>query len=115
MSLNKLQSLVSVSLLAGLVQSASAQPAGQTNYTWNGAGDATTWSQAANWVGGVVPPSGGTTFQIFIGTGFPTTSPSPITIGASDVVQLNDAIFGPEMTFTFSSVRATRRSPLHVD
>ena len=96
MTLNKLSLLFSMGFLAGSIQWASAQPAGQTNYTWNGAGDGTSWGQAANWVGGVVPPSGGTTFQVFIGTGYPTTSPSPITVGASDVVHLNDAIFGPE-------------------
>jgi len=96
MTLKKLGFLFSMGFLAGSIQWASAQPAGQTNYTWNGAGDGTSWGQAANWVGGVVPPSGGTTFQVFIGTGYPTTSPSPITVGASDVVHLNDAIFGPE-------------------
>lgn len=71
-----------------------AHGASAVNYAWSGAGDGTTWSQGANWVGGVVPPAGAV--QIAIGTGFPTTSPLPITIGASDVVSLTDQIFGPE-------------------
>jgi PEP-CTERM motif len=79
-------------LAAGLAGSASAQ-----NYTWNGAGDGTTWSQGANWVGGVAPISPTpTAFQIALGTGNPTTSTLPITIGASDVVRLSDNLFGPE-------------------
>jgi hypothetical protein len=76
-------------LAAFLVGSASAQ-----SFSWSGGGDATTWSQGANWVGGVAPTPGA--FQIFLGTGFPTTTPTPITIGASDVISLTDQIFGPE-------------------
>ena len=68
----------------------------QINYNWSGGGDGTTWSQAANWVGGVVPLADSTTLGIFLGTGFPTTSVLPITIGASDVVQASDQLFGPE-------------------
>jgi hypothetical protein len=68
--------------------------ASAVNYSWSGLGDGTTWSQGANWVGGVVPPSGAV--QIAIGTGFPTTSPLPITIGASDTISLTDQLFGPE-------------------
>lgn len=76
-------------LAAFLVGSASAQ-----SYSWSGGGDGTTWSQGANWVGGVAPTPGA--FQIFLGTGFPTATPTPITIGASDVISLTDQIFGPE-------------------
>ena len=93
MTLNKLYYLASVACVICLIHNASAQT---TNYTWNGGGDATTWGQGANWVGGIVPPANATTFQIYLGTGFPTTSPLPITIGSSDVVQLADSIFGPE-------------------
>jgi hypothetical protein len=74
-----------------LISSASAIT---TNY-WAGAGDGSTWSQPANWVGGSVPVAGNT-WQIYLGTGFPTTTPTPITISASDVVQTSDSIFGPE-------------------
>jgi hypothetical protein len=81
--------LMPVVLAACLAGSASAQ-----NYTWSGLGDATTWSQGANWLGGVAPTPGAV--QIFLGTGNPTASPLPITIGASDAVQLSDALFGPE-------------------
>lgn len=88
--------LIPLVLAAGLVHNASAQPAGQTNYVWTGAGDSTTWSQAANWSTGIAPVNDGTTFQIALGTGNPTTSPSPITIGASTAVVLNDNLFGPE-------------------
>jgi hypothetical protein len=73
-----------------IVQNALAAP----SYNWSGAGDGTTWSQGANWVGGVAPTPGA--FQIFLGTGFPTTTPTPITLGAADVVSLTDQIFGPE-------------------
>jgi hypothetical protein len=78
-----------------LAQSASAT----TNFNWTGGGDATTWSQGANWSQGYAPPAGPAatnTFQVFIGTGFPTTSPLPINIGPADVVQLSDQLFGPE-------------------
>jgi hypothetical protein len=79
-------------MLAGfLATSASAQ----VDYHWTGAGDATSWSQAANWLEGM-PPQASDAHAVFIGTGFPTTSPLPIVIGASDVVQLTDQIFGPE-------------------
>ncbi|HEU6448236.1 MAG TPA: LamG-like jellyroll fold domain-containing protein [Verrucomicrobiae bacterium] len=67
-----------------------------TNYSWSAGGDASTWSQGANWVGGTAPVNDGTTFQIFIGTGFPTPTPTPIVISASDHVILQDQLFGPE-------------------
>lgn len=92
----KLQHLAAVGLAAALVQSVSAQPTGQTNYSWTGAGDGATWDQAANWSAGIVPVNNGTTFQIFLGTGFPTPTPTPIVIGASDNITLNDQVFGPE-------------------
>jgi hypothetical protein len=76
-------------LAACLAGTASAQ-----TYNWTGAGDGTTWSQGANWQQSSAPAPGA--YQIFIGTGFPTTSVSPINIGASDVVQLSDTMFGPE-------------------
>jgi len=80
--------------LAGMILAACAvgSVSGQT-YNWNGTGDGTTWSQGANWVGGVVP---GPSTDIFIGTGYPTVTPTPITIGPSDVVQATDQLFGPE-------------------
>jgi len=96
-------------LAACLVHTASAQPLGQTNYWWTAGGDAATWSDAANWRwtwtdtnnvvqngSGSAPLTNGTTFQIYIGTGFPTATPTPIVIGASDHVFLNDQLFGPE-------------------
>ncbi len=80
--------------LAGITLSVclAGSVSGQT-YNWNGAGDGTTWSQGANWVGGVVP---GPSTDIYIGTGYPTVTPTPITIGASDLVQATDQLFGPE-------------------
>jgi hypothetical protein len=87
--------LASVILTAGLVHNVSAQ-----DYNWSGAGDGTTWSQGANWVQLAPPPAN--THAIFIGTGFPTTSPLPLTIGASDAVQLSDTLFGPEWGQTLS-------------
>jgi hypothetical protein len=83
-------------LAACLVHTASAQPAGETNYFWSAGGDGATWSQGANWSTGVSPVNNGTTFQIYIGTGFPTATPTPIVISASDHVILNDQLFGPE-------------------
>lgn len=80
-------------LMMFLAGSASAQT---TNYTWTGGGDGMTWSQPANWMTGIVPVNDGTTFQIFLGTGNPTASVSPITIGMSDNILLSDQIFGPE-------------------
>lgn len=83
--------LAGVAMTLCVVTSASAI---STNY-WSGAGDGTTWSQPANWSGGAVPVAGNT-WQIYLGTGYPTTTPTPITVGASDVVQTSDSIFGPE-------------------
>ena len=78
----KLYYLAGTMLAMCLVGSVSGQ-----TYNWNGAGDGSTWSQGANWVGGVVP---GPSTDIFIGTGYPTATPTPITIGPSDVVQATD-------------------------
>jgi len=109
MKLKKLCYAASVALAACLIQTAPAQPVGQTNYFWTAAGDATTWSLGANWrsswvdtnnvtfnASGIAPVTDGTTFQIFIGTGYPTPTPTPITIGVSDTVLANDSLFGPE-------------------
>jgi hypothetical protein len=79
--------LIAVALAACLAGSASAQ-------NWSGLGDNTTWSDPANWVGGVAPtPSA---FQVALGTGNPTTSALPITIGASTTAVVSDNVFGPE-------------------
>ena len=51
-------------LAAFMINSALAQPVGQTNYQWSAGGDKATWSQTANWTQGLVPPTDGTTFQI---------------------------------------------------
>lgn len=82
--------LVLIIALAGLVRNVAAQ-----DYNWNGSGDGTSWSDPNNWVQVAVPPAG-STHAIFIGTGFPTTSVSPINIGVSDTVGLSDTLFGPE-------------------
>jgi hypothetical protein len=81
--------LIPVVLAACLAGNASAQ-----NFNWSGLGDGTTWSQGANWVGGSAPTV--PTVAISLGTGYPTTSILPITIGASDAVSLSDQLFGPE-------------------
>jgi hypothetical protein len=78
-------------LALGLAYQTSA-----TNYHWTGAGDDTSWGQAANWDLGVPSQDTNVTFQVFIGTGFPTISPLPITIGVTDVIQTADQLFGPE-------------------
>jgi hypothetical protein len=91
MKLKKLCYVASVVLAACLIQTASA-----ANYNWTGAGDGSTWNQAANWAGGVVPLTDGTTVAIFLGTGFPTATPTPIVIGSSDLVVASDQLFGPE-------------------
>ena len=91
--MKKLGSLAAIAVAVGLAGSVSAQPAGQTNYQWSAAGDGTTWSQSSNWFQGVVPPTDGTTFQI--DTYAVNQSMIPITISPSDLVQINDAIFGP--------------------
>jgi hypothetical protein len=91
MKLKKLCYAAAVVLAACLVHTASA-----VNYNWSGLGDGSTWSQTANWIGGVVPLTNGTTVAIFIGTGFPTTTPTPIVIGSSDLVVCSDQLFGPE-------------------
>jgi hypothetical protein len=83
--------LAGIVLATCLIGSASAVT---TNY-WSGAGDGTTWSQSANWVGGAVPVAGNV-WQIYLGTGYPTATPTPITIGAADVVTAQDQLFGPE-------------------
>jgi hypothetical protein len=88
MTYKQLYYLAGVTLAVSFAGNVSGQ-----NYNWNGAGDATTWSQGANWVGGVVP---GPSTDIYIGTGYPTLTPTPITIGPSDLVQATDQLFGPE-------------------
>src|SRR3954468_9065268 len=82
--------------------SAWAQPAGQTNYQWSAGGDKMTWSQAANWTQGIVPPANGTTYQIdtFANAG---GSSVPLTISASDLVNINDSMFGPLWGQTLNS------------
>lgn len=96
-------------MIASLATPVLAQSVGQTNYFWTAAGDGSTWSQGANWRStwvdgdavthnetGIAPVNDGTTFQIFIGTGFPTTTPTAINIGVSDHVMVIDQLFGPE-------------------
>lgn len=86
--------LAAIGLAAGLAHYASAQPAGQTNYQWSAGGDKTTWSQASNWTQGIVPPTDGTTYQIDTSANA-GGSLGPIKIAAADVVNINDAIYGP--------------------
>jgi hypothetical protein len=95
MKTKKLNYLAAIGVAICLGHSVLAQPAGQTNYFWSAAGDAVTWSQGANWVGGIVPPTYGTTFQINLYDAPATGSLIPITISNTDVVSINDAIFGP--------------------
>ena len=90
MKLKRLCYVVSAVVALGLVSNASGAP----SYNWSGAGDGITWDSTANWVQATVPTPD--SFQIFIGTGYPTATPKPITIAASDVVQLSDSFFGPE-------------------
>lgn len=87
----KLCYLAALALTIGFINTASAV---STNY-WSGAGDATTWTDPGNWAGGAVPVAGNV-WQIYLGTGYPTATPTPITIGASDVVTAQDQLFGPE-------------------
>jgi hypothetical protein len=79
---------------AAMVMCLTNSALAQNTYHWTAGGDGTTWDNPANWDAGV--PALGRTYQIYLGTGFPTTTPMPITIGASDVVQLSDSMFGPE-------------------
>jgi hypothetical protein len=75
--------LIPVALAACLVQNASA-----VDYNWSGLGDGTSWSDPLNWVQGVVPPN--TANGIFVD---PVVSTLPVTIGASDVVQLTGTLY----------------------
>jgi len=95
MKTKKLNYLAAIGVTVCLAHSVLAQPAGQTNYFWSAAGNAVTWSQGANWVGGIVPRTNGTTFQINLFDAPATGSLIPITISNTDVVSINDAIFGP--------------------
>ncbi|MGC3961179.1 MAG: hypothetical protein QM813_25605 [Verrucomicrobiota bacterium] len=81
-------------LAAGLATTAVAQPAGQTNYQWSAAGDKATWNQGANWTQGIAPLTDGTSYAIdtFANAGGSTI---PINVGVSDVVNINDSMFGP--------------------
>lgn len=104
MKLKKLYYAAAIAIAACLIHTASAQPAGQTNYYWTAGGDGATWDQGANWrstwgtnsATGIAPVNDGTTFQIWLGTGFPTPTPTPIVLGASDNIMVNDQVFGPE-------------------
>lgn len=86
--------LAAVGLAACLVQTASAQSAGQTNFNWLATGDAATWSQGANWELGFPPPADGTVYQINLGD-FSANSPVPIEVAPTDVVAIVDSTFGP--------------------
>lgn len=90
-SYKKLSYFAGAALAMCLISRASAIT---TNY-WSGAGDGMTWSSPANWQGGAVPVAGNV-YQIFLGTGYPTATPTPITIGAADIVTAQDQLFGPE-------------------
>lgn len=98
MKLKKLYCVAVGILAACLVHTAS----GQTEFHWNAGGDHTTWSQGANWAEGTVPFTNGTVFRIWLGTGFPTATPTPIVLGASDVAMATDQVFGPEWGETFN-------------
>jgi len=76
--------------------------AGQTEFHWNAGGDHTTWSQGANWAEGTPPFTNGTVFRIWLGTGFPTVTPIPIVLGASDIAMATDQVFGPEWGETWN-------------
>lgn len=73
---------------------ACAQPSGQTNYQWSAGGDKMTWSQNANWTQGTPPLADGTTYQIdtSVNAG---GSLVPINVASTDVVRINDSMFGP--------------------
>ncbi len=92
--MKKLGYLAALGLATCLVRNVSAQPAGQTNYQWSAGGDKTTWSQGANWTQGIAPLTDGTTWQIdtFANAG---GSVVPINIAPTDVVNINDSMFGP--------------------
>ena len=57
-----------IAVIIGFLLSAVVPNSHAADKTWNGAGDGTTMSSVANWVGGV-PPVGGTDSLIFDGTG----------------------------------------------
>ena len=77
--------LIPVALAVCLVQNASGQ------YNWSGADNNGLWSDPNNWVQLVVPPA--SAGDIFVD---PVTYTGPAIIGASDVVQLNGTLQGPE-------------------
>lgn len=77
--------LIPVALAVCLVQNASGQ------YNWSGADNNGLWSDPNNWVQLVVPPA--SAGDIFVD---PVTYTGPVTIGASDVVQLAGTLQGPE-------------------
>jgi hypothetical protein len=85
----KLYYLIPVAVATGLAVSASA---GTIIYHWTGAGDNTSWSDAANWDNGVPDPLN--TFQIFLG--FAGDVGTTIDMAASDGAIASDSIFGPE-------------------
>lgn len=89
-----LKSLPTLGLAIGLAGHAWAQPAGQTNYLWNAAGDKTSWIDGANWVQGAPPPPDGTVYQINLGD-FSADSPTPIEIPPTNLVVISDSTFGP--------------------
>src|SRR6185437_6535684 len=87
--------LIAIAALAAAWNAcAQAPPAGQTNYQWSAGGDKMTWSQNANWTQGNPPPADGTTYQIdtSVNAG---GSLVPINVASTDVVRINDSMFGP--------------------
>lgn len=98
MKLRNLCYAASIAVAVCLVQAASALT---TNY-WSGAGDGSTWSSPANWVNGAVPsPNSNVVYRVFLGTGYPTATPTPIVLSSTDSVHAIDQVFGPEWGETF--------------
>jgi hypothetical protein len=86
MKLTNLCYAASAALAVCLTQTASAQ-----NWTWTGLGNDDKWSDAANWDQGTVPPP--TAGDIYVN---PVAYPGPVVISATDVVQNEGTMQGPE-------------------
>ena len=77
--------LIPVALAVCLVQNASGQ------YNWSGADNNGLWSDPNNWAQLVVPPA--SAGDVFVD---PVAYSGPVIIAATDVVQLNGTLQGPE-------------------
>ena len=68
--------------------------------TWTGLGDGVSWSDAANWSGGVLPPAG-----IDVTISVPASDPTILFAAAAGFVQMNSLTTSEDLTIAGGTLR----------